>query len=275
MLRILSDLHFRDAATRLRRLEELDPLLDGVSELWLNGDSCDNQSGMPAALVQELIGHFTARVTRVRFITGNHDPDISPLHEISTADGRLWATHGDVFLDTIVPWSRSRDHLLGRLAAQRDRRPDLDFAALPDRLTLMRAACTGLQREVDPERADRLHLMRRLVMEFFPPRQPWNMVRTWWTFPDLVARWAPVWRPAAQIVVTGHIHFPRIWRRGALTIINTGAFSSPFGAQSVDLTDDVITVRRVVQQAGEWRAGAPVASIALATVAPVPVSNRP
>ena len=103
MLRILSDLHFRDATSRLERLEDLLPLLDGVNELWLNGDTCDNQSGMTPEKLGEIKQFFTTHVPQVRFIPGNHDPDISPIHEASTADGRIWACHGDAFLDDIVP----------------------------------------------------------------------------------------------------------------------------------------------------------------------------
>jgi hypothetical protein len=72
MLRILSDLHFRDATSRLERLEDLLPLLEGVTELWMNGDTCDNQSGMTATELSEIKQFFTAHVPSVRFITGNH-----------------------------------------------------------------------------------------------------------------------------------------------------------------------------------------------------------
>ena len=94
MLRLLSDLHFRDSSSRLRRLEDLEPLLAGVDTLWLNGDTCDNQSGLPAAAVAEMLAFFRGRVPVVRFITGNHDPDIScrPLarHGRRPALGRAW-----------------------------------------------------------------------------------------------------------------------------------------------------------------------------------------
>ena len=85
MLRILSDLHIRDASSRLKRLEALEPLLEGVDELWLNGDTCDNQTGMTPDQVEKIRAFFCARIPRVRFLTGNHDPDISAEHEASAA----------------------------------------------------------------------------------------------------------------------------------------------------------------------------------------------
>ena len=97
MLRILSDLHFRDAASRFRRLEDLEPLLEGIDELWLNGDTCDNQTGMSAADVEAIRQFFRTRVPTVRFLTGNHDPDLSTEHWCATPDGRVCATHGDAF----------------------------------------------------------------------------------------------------------------------------------------------------------------------------------
>ena len=182
MLRILSDLHFRDATSRLERLEDLLPLLEGVTELWLNGDTCDNQSGMTAAELAEIKEFFTAHVPRVRFITGNHDPDISEEHEASAAHGRIWACHGDACLDDIVPWSRVRETLVDRINEIRSAHPELNYTSFEDRVRIMRMACTGFARECDPEKQDSWHLLRRICTEFFPPRQPWAMVHTWATF---------------------------------------------------------------------------------------------
>ena len=193
MLRILSDLHLRDASTRVQRIEDLAPLLEGVDELWLNGDTCDNQSGMTPAELDDVRRYFTSRVSKVRFITGNHDPDISDCHEATTADGQVWATHGDVFLDSIVPWSRVRDQLEQRLRDSLAADPSLDFTAFEGRIIAMRRACVGFGRECDPERKDTAHRLRRLVTEFFPPRQPAAMLNTWWTFPDRVVAAASIY----------------------------------------------------------------------------------
>lgn len=263
MLRILSDLHYRDAFSRLRRLTELDPLLEGVDTLWLNGDTCDTQSGMPEADVAELVAYFRTRVRAVHFITGNHDPDISTEHWCSTADGRLCAVHGDVFFDDIVPWGRLREVLVARRRAASLHRPELDDGHLHGRLALHRLACLKLPRECDPERSGLAYRLRRLATELFPPRQLLAMLQAWRTFPDLVVSRAPTWFPDAQIVVTGHVHFPRVWRRGALTVINTGAFAGPLGAYAVDFKSDSVTVRRVGARGGRWVPGRVVARVGL------------
>jgi predicted phosphodiesterase len=264
MLRILSDLHFRDASSRLLDLAELNPLLKGVSQLWLNGDTCDNQTGMPPAAVEETRQFFQARVPEVRFITGNHDPDISDTHQCTAADGRLFATHGDAFLDEIVPWSRVRQKLRTRVQQAQYNHPKFDPESLDGRLALFRAACLRFPRECDPEKRNVAHRFRRFTLEFFPPRQPWAMLRTWMSFADRVAARRPEWCPAAQVITTGHIHFPRVWRRGPLTVINTGAFSGPLGAFCVDLEGEIVTVRRLKKRADGWHAETIVTTIALA-----------
>ncbi|MCC5025306.1 MAG: metallophosphoesterase family protein [Candidatus Synoicihabitans palmerolidicus] len=264
LLRILSDLHFRDATSKLRHLEDLEPLLHGVSELWLNGDTCDNQSGMPPAELDQIRRFFTSRVPTVRFITGNHDPDISTIHEAHTSQGRLWAVHGDVFLDDIVPWSRGRHNITQRLANIRRLHPMLDYDTLPDRFQIQRTACLGFRRECNPEQRNLTHRAKRFAIEVFPPRQPWAMLHTWLTFSRRAIRLAQRWRPDAQIIVTGHVHFPRVWHHHDKTVINTGAFSSPFGAYCVDVVDDAVTVHRLRNRQGKWHPGRVVASIPLA-----------
>jgi predicted phosphodiesterase len=263
MLRILSDLHFRDASSRLRRLEDLGPLLEGVDTLWLNGDTCDNQSGMPAAAVAVLVAFFRARVPVVHLLTGNHDPDISDRHWCTTAGHRLVATHGDVFFDDIVPWGSQRDLLVARRRAAAHRHPEIEDSSLPGRIALHRLACTGLAREVNPEHSGLFQRLHRFVDEFFPPRKPLAMLRVWRSLPDQVAALAPAWFPGVQVVVTGHVHFPRVWRRGDLAIINTGAFAGPLGAYAVDLEGGTVTVRHVRTRGGAWYLGRVVATIRL------------
>lgn len=264
MLRILSDLHFRDASTKLHQLEDLQPLLEGIDELWLNGDTCDNQSGMTAAQAEEVVSFFRQNVPRVRFITGNHDPDISPDHQARAAADRVWAFHGDAIFPDVVPWSRVRKEIIARVEAARLAHPELDFDDFHGRITCLREACIGFHRECDPERRDLGHRLKRLWTEFFPPRQPWAMVHSWSTFASRVAKAAKTWNPGAQVIVTGHIHFPRVWQRGPVTIVNTGAFTGPLGSATVELVNDTVSVRRLVERNGKWHPGPLMREIQLA-----------
>lgn len=275
MLRILSDLHFRDASSRLKRLESLEPLLEGVDELWLNGDTCDNQTGMLPEQLAEIRAFFTSRVKQVRFITGNHDPDISEVHDAETAQGRLWATHGDVFLDDIVPWSSVRDQLRDRIKAIRSAHPERGFTEFADRIATIREACIGFRRECDPERGDVPHRIRRMITEFFPPRQPLAMVNTWWTIADRAVEGAQRWRPDARVIVTGHVHFPRVWRRGDKWVINLGAFSGPLGALTVEFGQERATVRHIRWENESCLPGKVIREIQLASAPTQPLSPNP
>lgn len=263
MLRIFSDLHVRDASSRVRSLEELAPLLDGVEELWVNGDCCDSQCGMTAADLEAIRQFFRARVPRVRFLTGNHDPDISAEHHAAAAGGRVWVTHGDVFFDDIVPWSRLRPQLRRRVAAARAELPGQDFTSVDGRLAVMRRALLGLHQEWNPEDRNPVHRIRRLAGVLFPPRQPWAMLRVWHGFADIAARHLARWRPETQVLVAGHTHYPCVRRRGGLTVVNTGAFAGPFGACCADIDGDTVRVRRVGRDGASWHAGRITAEIPL------------
>ncbi len=274
MLRILSDLHLRDASSRIRRLDDLAPLLEGIDELWLNGDTCDNQSGMPAAALEELQAYFISRVPAVRFLTGNHDPDISGNHEASCAEGQVWVTHGDVFMDDMVPWGRIRAKLVACLHEILASDPSLDFSTFEGRIQAMRQAAARVGRNFDPERTHVSHQLARLFAVFFPPRQTLAMLHTWWTFPTRVVACTRRWRPQARIIVTGHVHFPRIWHRGDTTVINTGAFTGPLGARAVDIDAGLLTVRPIQQRHGAWHPGRPLLTIPLASPGTPPLSKQ-
>jgi len=275
MLRILSDLHFRDASSKLKQLEDLQPLLEGAEELWLNGDTCDNQSGMSAAETAEIRAFFEQRVPHVKFITGNHDPDISEHHEAVAADHRIWAFHGDAVFPDVVPWSRVRDKIIDRVAAARRAHPEHDFASFEGRIACQREATIGFRRECDPARRDAGHRLRRLGTEFFPPSQPWAMIRSWRTFADRVAAAARQWRPQARVIATGHIHFPWVWQRGPRIIINTGAFTGPLGAATVEVAGETVRVRRIAKRAGRWHPGRLLREIPLAEPTPTAASSNP
>ncbi|MSU71295.1 MAG: hypothetical protein EXS43_02985 [Opitutus sp.] len=69
--RILSDIHFGDRASRVHRLAQLRPLLHGVAQLVLNGDTLDTRPG-PAPhrtveLQTEVLDFFRARRRRQLF----------------------------------------------------------------------------------------------------------------------------------------------------------------------------------------------------------------
>ena len=91
------------------------------------------------------------------------------------------------------------------------------------------------------------------------------MLHTWATFVTRTATAAAQWRPDTQVIIFGHVHFPRVWRRGPRTVINTGAFTGPLGAYAVDYADEVVTVKRIQSGDGAWHAGRIISTIPLAS----------
>ncbi|HEY0943990.1 MAG TPA: metallophosphoesterase [Opitutaceae bacterium] len=265
MLRILSDLHLYDAATRVRDLTQLEPLLAGVRTLVINGDSCDTCHGTTPAQVAALQRFFRERVPDVIFITGNHDPDISDTHELMLAGGRLWLAHGDVCFDDIAPWSRNQPELWRHVQQQLQANPSADYREIAIRHRIARAAARAVGREFNPSEIAFSAKLARTWRTFFPPRQPLAMLRAWRELPARAAALAVAQRPSARLVVTGHIHYPGVWTTPTgPTVVNTGSFCRPLGGCAVDLLDDVVQVRRIVARDGQFHPGRAVAEIPLA-----------
>jgi predicted phosphodiesterase len=270
MLRILSDLHLFDGASRIRGVHTLDPLLEGVHTLVLNGDTCDTQVGTSVDQVEGLKHHFSSRAPSVAFITGNHDPDISSLHEHWLADDRIWATHGDVFFAEATPWSSLLPEIRRRLREAHAIGTDASLDHVEGRLRLFRQISHGLPIKWDLRRRDWRSRLRRMMVDLGSPRRIQAVLQAWRAAPDLAANLASDYRATAQVVVFGHIHRPSIHHRGGRVIINTGAFTGPLGAWIVDVEGDRIQVRRTEMRRGAWHPGRLVAEIPLAA----PRANR-
>ncbi len=264
MLRILSDLHLFDARTQVRALAQLEPLLAGVRTLVLNGDTCEMRRGLTPEQVAEMQAFFRARVPEVIFLTGNHDPEISDTHELLVADGRVWVTHGDVCLDGLTPWSRHADELRAQVAACLAADPTADYSQLAVRLRIARAVARGERHVADLVSTGWRADMKWLWRTFFPPTLILAMLRAWRDLPVNAAVLARRSHPGAQVVVTGHVHFPGVWHPpGGPVVINTGSFFRPLGGHLVDVGGDRVQVRRIVPAGGAFSAGSLVKEIAL------------
>lgn len=264
MLRILSDLHLFDARTQVRSLAQLEPLLAGVGTLVLNGDTCEMRRGVTPGQLAELKAFFSERVPEVVFITGNHDPEISETHELLVSDGRVWVTHGDICFDDLTPWARHVAELRRLVAEERAADPAADYGRVEVRVRIARAAA---RRETDlPDRTTRTwasHLAW-VWRTFFPPRQTLAMLQCWRDLPARAARLASAERRSAQVVITGHVHFPGVWHPpGGPVVINTGSFFRPLGGHLVDIEGDRLRVRRIVHTGNAFAAGRLVAEIPL------------
>lgn len=274
-IRILSDLHFGDHASRITRLPQLRPLLDSVAHLILNGDTLDTRPGpLPAHTAEchaAVSDFFPREVAHVSLVTGNHDPDLSPLHHLDLAGGAVCVTHGDIFFDDLVPWSNDTPLIRQRLAAEFRSLPSALHHDLAQRFALVRRVAASIPQRHQAERNRLKYAIRFLADTVWPPTRVARIIQTWRHAPTLAADFVRLHRPRARFVIAGHTHRRGLWRTpDGVTVINTGAFCPPGGSYTVDLTADKLTVRDIVRCGGEFRPGETVATFPLADRARFP-----
>lgn len=266
VIRIFSDLHYRDSESRLQSLDTLAPLLAGADQIILNGDTLDSQPECARDDTAAVRAFFARQPASVVFLSGNHDPDISDQAERSLMDGRVWITHGDVLFDHIAPWSSLRTELARRMATLTRDLPAGEHDRIETRLRLNRLACLHLPEPHVRTHRDLSTRTARLVHTLFPPHRLFEMLKAWCTTPARARRFVREQRPSARLVVLGHTHHPGVWRDRAsgVTVVNTGTFCPPFAARFVELQGDRVRIVRIVWRRGAFHPGRIVAEFPLA-----------
>lgn len=269
VIRILSDVHFGDRASRVTQLAQLRPLLHDMAGLVLNGDTLDTRPGpsptRTAELAAEVRDFFPREVASTAFVTGNHDPDLTALHALDLAGGSVFAVHGDVLFDEIVPWGRDVPLVNRLMADERLASPHESVSELDHRLAVWRRVAGRIPQRHQSETHRLKYACRFALDTIWPPTRVLKIYRAWRDAPHLAAALLRRHRPAARFIVTGHTHRPGVWRMpGGLTVINTGSFAPPLGGYAVDVAPEQIVVRKVVARRGEFYPGEIVAGFALA-----------
>jgi predicted phosphodiesterase len=250
---IISDLHLGHRASQIRDPEELVPILKEARSVIFNGDTVEMRTADDRAVGRHMAA-VVARLChsigcRAIFINGNHDPSVSKIDHLDLMDGRILVTHGDILFLGVAPWSRQalayrKIHL--RALAQLG--PD-DLMSFEKRLLATKRTSIKLQlmerpvtkNSVAPE-------LRVLMQQFWPPHRPFMILRAWLQTPTLAARLCDLFRPNARYVTVGHTHYPGVWRRGQVTVINTGSYVLHFGALAMILDGDSVEIRKVQRQ---------------------------
>lgn len=269
LTRIVSDIHYGDHASRVVRLAQLRPLLAGVTHLVLNGDTLDTRPGPEpahtAACRAEVADFFPREVSAATFLTGNHDADFSPHHHLDLAGGKIFATHGDIFFDDIVPWSNDAPLISRRIAEELRSLPPELHHHFDHRIGILRRVAASIPQRHQSERNRLKYALHYLADTIWPPLRMVRVIRAWQLAPTRAAALAQRHRPAARFVLSGHTHRPGIWRMpSGVTVINTGSFCPPLGGYAIDLTDAKLVVRIIEARAGEFRVGGALAEFPLA-----------
>jgi predicted phosphodiesterase len=238
LIRILSDIHFGDRASRVHELPQLRPLLSGVTHLVLNGDTLDTRPGPFPAHTAEccaaVLDFFAREVAATTFLTGNHDPDFSARHYLDFAAGRVFVVHGDIFFEDIVPWGRDAPQIAHLIEVELRNVPAALRHDLDQRLAVFRRVAAAVPQRHQSERNPLKYLVRFLADTVWPPLRVFRILRAWREAPARAAALAQRHRPAAKFIVSGHTHRPGIWPRAGLTVINTGSYCRPLGGMCVD-----------------------------------------
>lgn len=243
--------------------------------LICNGDTTDTR---PQANKDEVlrrravIDQFIQQSSsRAKFLTGNHDPDISSHHHDDLSHGAILVTHGDILYGNIVPWGYDAE--LARELVARARR-ELPHEA--DKLlyllhTHRRAASAIPQRHQATKHG--LKYLIGLTDTIWPPKRILRILKAWKQFPHRGQALLQRHRPQARFLICGHTHRPGIWHRpDGRIIINTGSFCPPSGRLMVDVNETEILVRRIRRRRGDYHPGRIIAQFALTPPNP---SNTP
>ena len=268
VIRILSDLHYGDRASRIRTLPALAPLFEGVASLVLNGDTIDTRPSrtteVTAALRAETREFFGQSAPPTTFLTGNHDPDISTRHTLDLAGGRIFVTHGDIIFEDLVPWGQDAPVIRERIARELAKLDPAVREQLDPRLAVYRRVAASIPQRHQSERNGLKYTLGLLADTIWPPLRILRVLGAWRRAPGLAAALSQRYRPHAGFIVIGHIHRPGFWRMpNGVTVINTGSFGPPLGGWLVDVHPDRLTLRAIDQRQHEFHPGRIVAEFPL------------
>lgn len=251
---ILSDLHLGHPASRVTRVEDLRPLIEGAGSVVFNGDTFQELAREFRERSREKLDELRDLCARLgveaHFLSGNHDPGWPGPGWLELAGGRIVVTHGDAVFWQGSPWSRERyareDQLEELWREHLIRKDDAG-----ERLRLAREVARTL-------RADSIPCGRSLPCRIHdaldPPRRGLEILRVWLTQADAIAGFAERYFPSAEVMVVGHFHRAGVWRRGGRLVVNSGAFLRPHAARWVEWSGDYLRVGRI-EMNGCYRRG--------------------
>lgn len=258
VVRILSDLHIGHPGSIFRSVDELEPLLDGINQLVLNGDSTEDCSSELADASQRslvrLIDLAETRGVAVTRTRGNHDPLVEDHGYIRVSGRAVLVTHGDACFPYGSPWSGGLDQARPALEQVARDHGAAEITTLDQRLALARDWAQCFHPPVRAVTSRMNGLIRVFARAFWPPHAGWRLVSTRLAALRYVDDFLDQFAPETQVMVFGHIHRAGVWRRkSGRVLINTGAFQPLAGRLACDLSSDGITVRRIDRVDGRFQ----------------------
>ena len=268
VIRVFSDLHLGHPGCRIVSVEQLRPLFEGASHVVFNGDTSEQRHRRLIEKGKFLFGQLKSLLHELgieaTFLTGNHDPEVSPIHAIDLAGGSVFVCHGDAMFRHLSPWSPKIRKIIPEMESIRatygENRLEKDLDAVLDCASRCRSLSPGYENEF---RRGPLKHLRTAVRFAWPPHRPAYILSTWLTAPGAAHQFVERYRPQSSVFLFGHTHWPGIWKKDDRTVINTGGFLSMLPARAVEIRGDTLNCLRIEESASGFRIGDAVASIAL------------
>ena len=191
MIRILSDLHWGHKASLIKDPRSLDGLFEEPDQIIFNGDTLEQKYEdspthlkHPLPSIDQLRASLVEMGTTPHFITGNHDPKISPYHYGELNQGAVIITHGDGIFQDIAPWSQNAS-LLAEVAAERQhRRRESGNLSFYGFLQSMKEACIEEHerlKDYDPTVWGKFQIFLR---QAWPPTRVLKILECWQAAPQ-------------------------------------------------------------------------------------------
>lgn len=265
MIRILSDLHWGHKASRIKHVDSLRPLISESDTVIFNGDTIEQiyedspaHKDKPLPSFDALKRKIASWGTRSIFVTGNHDPAISPAHYCELNQGSILITHGDAIFDSVAPWSQ-HSALLEQLVAQGKRQQTNDErASLYQYLQIFKSASKkqhAQMKDYDPTAWGKIQIFFR---QAWPPTRVFKILDSWKQAPARAVDMVAQFKTPPEFLIIGHTHKPDISTQGATTVLNSGSFFPWPGTYAIDIESDGIRVRKVHKRNGEFVASEPI-----------------
>ena len=242
-IRFVSDWHLGHPASRVRAIEQVCHLLDGVGSLVMVGDGREElvEKWRPEAdrLWRELQEACEERGVTFLALTGNHDPSASGEGWLRLLDGRLFVTHGDMIYDTTSPWSKE-------LFVKREQVSEL-LGCRDCQTILERWQCSreiGIMLRPPPRLAP--SLLGYLKLALWPPERLVEVVKVWAGFAKEGACFLERFAPEAEILICGHFHRPGRFRVGQRVVWNTGSLMKMSRGLALTFDGETITKSKIV-----------------------------
>ncbi|MGJ8698272.1 MAG: metallophosphoesterase [Verrucomicrobiaceae bacterium] len=247
MVRILSDLHLGHSASRVKKVGDLAPLMEGCEQVVFAGDVWQERRVVRDE-AERMLGELRALAgERGVFLRGNHDPK-SGEGIAWLGEGKVLVTHGDAVYRDATPWSREMPYYreeVEEIIARYDENDAQECADRAQEIALL----------IEPHPLPKLPVpFNFFATAMWPPSRTLEMLRVWATMGAEGLRFLERVAPEAGVLVCGHFHRVGIWEKDGRVVMNTGSFMRGSRTWCVDVEEEWVTAREVTFD-GEWRAG--------------------